>query len=104
MNRIKALETFWVRCFLIALVLVCVAGVLILPQVDLPNFVVRSGQTSVTNRGFTSTDFVSVSKSFQNLAGSSQTLCFEFNEFGRFVARKIIGAHSVLTQLCTYRC
>ena len=90
--------------FVIALVLVCVAGVLILPQVDLPDFIVRPGQTSVTGQAFTFTAFVSVLKSFANPVGFSQNPHFGIDAFGQFDPSEVLSAHSVLAQLCTHRC
>jgi hypothetical protein len=104
MRQTGLLKTAWLRWFVIALVLVCVAGVLILPQVDLPAFVVRPGQTSVASHDLTPTDFVLVFKSFAALTGLFGNLPFGFNALGRFEPFEVPGTHSVLAQLCTHRC
>ena len=103
MSQTSFFKAAWL-CFVIALVLVCVAGVLILPQVDLPDFIVRPGQTSVTGHAFTFTAFVSVFKFFANPVDFSQNLHFGIDTLRQFELSEVLSAHSVLAQLCTHRC
>lgn len=95
----------WTRLLVIVVVLVCVAGVLILPQVDLPDFVVQSSRGTVMSLLHSSNGFYSILKSSLGvLSGHSQPGCVRSKAARLLEAFRGIDVQLVLTQLCTHRC
>lgn len=93
------------RFIIVILLLVCVAGVLILPQVDLPDFVIPLStilQVSHAHAAVSATTLFrsySVKKSLLYLQRSIRS-----GNLSAVVAVDKSDVEFVLTQLCTHRC
>jgi hypothetical protein len=91
------------RTLIIVSLIVTVAAVLIMPQVEMPDAVVNSARVQVTSLAHFGAGSLLTAKILPNL--SSQTLSSHGSRFLREVTEhRYADAHSVLTQIHTLRC
>ena len=95
----------WMRASVIILALICVMGVLILPQVDLPDFVVPSARIFMPNFAHAT---VSLWAMMRSHGGKTGALFLprraHLSNVGQLGSLERCDEESLLSQLCTHRC
>jgi hypothetical protein len=104
-RRVRHLFMDWtarIRLLIVTLVIVAVAGVLILPQVDMPDAVINPVKISVSGLGHFA---VSVS-AVRNLVRVAAPAFFSshFEGFTQSIASHNSTPHLLLIQICAFRC
>ena len=93
----------WMRASVIILALICVMGVLILPQVDLPDFVVPSARISVPSLAHATMGLL-VRLHGGKIGAQFLPRRAHLPNVGQLGSLEHCDVESLLTQLCTHRC